>query len=219
MGLTVHFYSLQAQVRRGCRSICPTGTLTNVPGKRLIGSDVTKLHRKIEEMGQRIRQLEDALAIIQASVSPSEQHPLLRDEYLEIKFPLEASEDNKADQASELSDEVGTLTLDEDGHIRYLGRSGGTESLLDVRASLPIAHIVRLLVTGPTFRILRNQNLGTLLFPGKFSNFPIPSHSLEARGTFKALSPQSPVTSLTSRAQYHSVKRISRGDFGPRISS
>ncbi|KAL0069011.1 hypothetical protein AAF712_004004 [Marasmius tenuissimus] len=120
MGLTVHFYSLQAQ-----------GTLTNVPGKRLIGSDVTKLHRKIEEMGQRIRQLEDALAIIQASVSPSEQHPLLRDEYLEIKFPLEASEDNKADQASELSDEVGTLTLDEDGHIRYLGRSGGTESLLD----------------------------------------------------------------------------------------
>ena len=85
------------------------------------------MHRKIEGMGQRIRQLEDALAIIQTTVS-SEPHPLLRDEY-KIKFPFERSEDNDATQARalELTDELGTLNLDDDGGVRYLGRSGETE--------------------------------------------------------------------------------------------
>ena len=85
------------------------------------------LHRKIEEMSQRIRQLEDALAIMQASVS-SERHPLLRDEHLKVKFPPEDFEDNVTRASmSELADELGTLNIDEDGRARYLGRSGGTE--------------------------------------------------------------------------------------------
>jgi hypothetical protein len=36
-------------------------------------------------MGQRIRQLEDALAIFQSSVS-TEPHPLLQDDLLGVKF-------------------------------------------------------------------------------------------------------------------------------------
>ena len=85
------------------------------------------LHRKIEEMGRRIRELEDALAIMQASVS-SERHPLLQDEHLKIKFPPEHSKDNDIQTSGlELADGLGTLSMSEEGHARYLGRSGGTE--------------------------------------------------------------------------------------------
>ena len=76
-------------------------------------------------MGQRIQQLEDALAIVQASVS-SERHPLLLDEHLKIKFPPKDLNDTQA-SGSDLADELGTLNVTEDGHARYLGRSGGTE--------------------------------------------------------------------------------------------
>jgi len=89
--------------------------------------ETTLLHKKIEEMGQRIRQLEDALAIMQASVS-TERHPLLRDEHMNIKLPPEDVEENVTQTSgSELADQLGTLNISEDGHARYLGRSGGTE--------------------------------------------------------------------------------------------
>ncbi|KAG7098726.1 hypothetical protein E1B28_000639 [Marasmius oreades] len=130
-------------LRRGCGSVCPTGTLTNTPGKRMVVSDTTALHKKIEEMGQRIRQLEDALAILQSSIS-AERHPLLREEYLKIKFPPALSDTNLVkeekegsnSQDVELSDALGTLTLGEYGDTRYLGRSAGSESLLGVAAEL-----------------------------------------------------------------------------------
>ncbi|KAK1233165.1 hypothetical protein PQX77_003700 [Marasmius sp. AFHP31] len=86
-------------------------------------------------MGQRIRQLEDALSLLQASAS-SEPHPLLRDEFLKIKFPLEISEANRVEiealptQEVDLTEACGTLTLGEGGHTRYLGRTAGAESLL-----------------------------------------------------------------------------------------
>ncbi|KAL0072372.1 hypothetical protein AAF712_000135 [Marasmius tenuissimus] len=110
-------------------------TLTDASGKRVTVSETAALHRKIDEMGQRIRQLEDALSLLQASVS-SEQHPLLRDEYMRIKFPLSPFEDTKLEKEGvpagtvDLADAVGTLTLDEGGHARYLGRTAGPESLL-----------------------------------------------------------------------------------------
>jgi len=90
------------------------------------------MHRKIKKMGQRIRQLEDALAILQASVS-SEPHPLLGEEYT-TKFPFKRSEANDATQVaqvsvSELADELGTLDLLEGGHARYVGRLEGSEEV------------------------------------------------------------------------------------------
>ena len=54
---------------------------------RFVLADTEQLHRKIAEMSERIRQLEDALAIFQAGIS-SERHPLLRDELLTIKKQL-----------------------------------------------------------------------------------------------------------------------------------
>ncbi|KAL0072366.1 hypothetical protein AAF712_000129 [Marasmius tenuissimus] len=85
-------------------------------------------------MGQRIRQLEDALSLLQPS------HPLLRDEYLRIKFPPNAPEDTAVEkevstEVADLADEYGTLTLEEGGRTRYFGRTGVSESLMGGEAS------------------------------------------------------------------------------------
>ena len=82
-------------------------------------------------MGQRIKQLEDALAIFQSSVS-HETHPLLREELLTIKFAPGNAErpgvkESSPDNMSDTIDTLGTLTIDERGEARYFGRSGGSE--------------------------------------------------------------------------------------------
>jgi hypothetical protein len=83
-------------------------------------------------MGQRIRQLEDALAIFQASTGSNESHPLLRDELLSIKFGPEKSSVPPKPKLRETSfdsgvDALGTLTIDDDGAGKYFGPSAGSE--------------------------------------------------------------------------------------------
>ncbi|KAJ3719091.1 fungal-specific transcription factor domain-containing protein, partial [Lentinula guzmanii] len=123
--------------RRGCESICPCGILEAGVGTRFILASTDLLHSKISLMSSRIRALEDAVAIFQASVS-SERHPLLEDELLKIKFGSEVknSEDitaaNRSADATTL-DAFGTLTLGEEGEMKYFGRSAGSETLILVR--------------------------------------------------------------------------------------
>lgn len=127
-------------VRRGCPSVCPNGTLTTGHGTRYILADTAQLHQKIAEMGERIRQLEDALALLQASVS-KEEHPLLTvGKQLLIKFGPEVqdihhpAEARTPDQGGEVTahtlNALGTLTIDDRGHSQYFGTSAGTEALL-----------------------------------------------------------------------------------------
>lgn len=52
------------------------GTLTPGKGNRLVLTNTEELHDQIERLGIRIRELENALRILQASVSP-DPHPLL----------------------------------------------------------------------------------------------------------------------------------------------
>jgi len=95
-------------------------------------ADTEQLHEKIYEMSNRIRQLEDALAILQSSVS-DQRHPLLNDELLKVKFGSESinaretptSDEDHATQKS--IDALGTLTLGNSGKLQYLGRSAGSE--------------------------------------------------------------------------------------------
>jgi hypothetical protein len=98
---------------------------------RFVLADTTQLHAKISEMGQRIRQLEDALAIFQSGVS-SETHPLLRDELLKIKFGPEKGHVLEGDEPAEEPsinsiDALGTLTIGDRGEVKYFGRSAGSE--------------------------------------------------------------------------------------------
>ena len=93
-------------------------------------ADTEQLHRKIGEMSERIRQLEDVLAIFQAGIS-SERHPLLRDDLLSIKFGPEVrrtvDDEHARNVMSQTIDALGTLTVGEHGETKYIGRSGGSE--------------------------------------------------------------------------------------------
>ncbi|KAF9452456.1 hypothetical protein P691DRAFT_697077 [Macrolepiota fuliginosa MF-IS2] len=121
-------------VRRGCPSICPNGSLSTGQGTRFVLADTAQLHSKIAEMGQRIRQLEDALAIFQAGVS-TDPHPLLRDELLAIKFGPEKNHGSEKDThfpqpIIESIDAIGTMTIGDQGDEgKYFGPSAGSETL------------------------------------------------------------------------------------------
>lgn len=102
-------------------------------GPSFILADTEQLHRKISEMSNRIRQLEDALAILQSTVS-DQRHPLLNDDLLKIKFgaetlrsPRSSSPGDEQDNPRQSIDATGTLTLGESGEVKYFGRSAGSE--------------------------------------------------------------------------------------------
>lgn len=124
--------------RRGCSAICPNGSLTTGQGTRFVLADTEKLHQKIAQMSDRIRQLEDALSILQTS--PGEQHPLLHRDLLDIKsiIDLHAAVDeetvgrskHEVDDDSQYIESFGTLAIRDDGAATFYGPSAGSESLL-----------------------------------------------------------------------------------------
>lgn len=85
-------------------------------------------------MSQRIRQLEDALAIATNHHTASGIHPLLSDDLLTIKFGPESrtngeqstdSHEDESDTDHSLST-PGSLFRSPDGSTRYFGPSGGS---------------------------------------------------------------------------------------------
>lgn len=100
-------------------------------------ADTEKLHEKILLMSDRIRQLEDAVTVLQLSVAPREPHPLLRRDLLEVKSIIDlhvAVDEDKirkitepADDESQYIEAFGTLALRDDGAATFYGRSAGSE--------------------------------------------------------------------------------------------
>ena len=87
------------------------------------------LHKRIAKMTERIRQLEDALAILQARCS-NETHPLLRDEDVTSKMEPEDEEagpDVEPARNAEIIDAFGTLSVSHHGVSRFFGPTGGSE--------------------------------------------------------------------------------------------
>lgn len=95
---------------------------------RYVLANTEALHDKIREMCERIRQLEDALAILQATTT-SDPHPLLREELLAVKKGIEVTVHNSEDEDPDMTvaDGLGTLSISEKGVSRFIGRSGGLE--------------------------------------------------------------------------------------------
>lgn len=103
---------------------------------RFVLADTDKLHRKIADMSDRIRQLEDALAILQSTLT-REPHPLLHRDLLKIKSSIElhSAVDGDGDQDqlleetedSQYIDAFGTLAIRDDGAATFYGRSAGSE--------------------------------------------------------------------------------------------
>jgi hypothetical protein len=81
-------------------------------------------------MKERIRQLEDALAILQAK-SSNEPHPLLRDELLSANTDHDDEEmtdtEVKPVHSPDIIDAFGTLSVSEHGVSRFFGPTGGAE--------------------------------------------------------------------------------------------
>ena len=89
-------------------------------------------------MSERIRQLEDALAIMQSSVS-EETHPLLRDELLSLKVDKaeEATETEGAQEIPKGLEALGTLSISDKGNLRFFGASGGSEVCFSFLSMMP----------------------------------------------------------------------------------
>ncbi|TDL15877.1 hypothetical protein BD410DRAFT_777607 [Rickenella mellea] len=117
--------------RRGCASLCPNGSLATGQGTRSVLAATDHLHRRLSKMGERIRQLEDALAMLQSRVS-DETHPLLRDELLSLKVrkPEDERERQIGSGSEEFVDAFGTLSISDKGSSMFFGAAGGTERLL-----------------------------------------------------------------------------------------
>ncbi|KAH9951097.1 fungal-specific transcription factor domain-containing protein [Amylocystis lapponica] len=122
----------QSCQRRGCAALCPNGSLATGQGTRFVLAATEHLHRRVAKMNDRMRQLEDALAIAHARYS-DEPHPLLTDD----QESTPASQDDMSpfpELASSISPETidafGTLSVSDHGVSRFFGPTGGTEYLL-----------------------------------------------------------------------------------------
>ena len=78
----------------------------------MILANTEELHEKIANLCSRIRDLESALGILQASVS-TQPHPLLRDDLLQVKSPFPKVGENASERSVDLVDIV-SLVQDED---------------------------------------------------------------------------------------------------------
>lgn len=94
--------------------------------RRTATLETEKLHHKIFKMEQRIRQLEDALAILQSNVS-TEIHPLLAEQILPIKPKSDSGSGVTNDEIEETLNRFGTLAIGNSGEVKYFGALGGSE--------------------------------------------------------------------------------------------
>ena len=136
-------------------------------------------------MSQRIRELEDALALLQSNIS-TETHILLREELLSIKNSSErrpsAEPSVPGDSLAGPIDAFGTLTIGEIGEPVYFGASAGSEvrsstdiilecDLTDLKHLDLTKCILSLMTVGTcgylTFHFRQNQNQKRIHLPGK----------------------------------------------------
>ncbi|KAJ7282689.1 hypothetical protein C8J57DRAFT_1296122 [Mycena rebaudengoi] len=114
-------------IRRGCESICPTGTLRSTGrGKRSVMSDVPRLTSVISQMGERIRALERAVANTDSGLGgSSDPHPLLS----------RAPTPTRPSTPIIKSEPLGSLSVNEAGDALYFGPTAGTEALFSIEGS------------------------------------------------------------------------------------
>ncbi|KAH9053248.1 hypothetical protein EDB87DRAFT_1581148 [Lactarius vividus] len=99
--------------------------------KRFVVAATEYLNHRIDRMGDRIRELEDALAVLQGSYS-SEPHPLLCEGSLLVDTdkPDERPQESEGEGIDEVTKSLGTLTVSDHGVSRFFGSTGGSDILL-----------------------------------------------------------------------------------------
>ena len=106
------------------------------------------LHRRITKISTRVRELEDALAALQAEHS-NEPHPLLRDDLLSANI-LDEEDPTSGDLTAgppsmeqKIMDGFGTLSISDHGVSRFFGPTGGPEVRVQSMA------LVSMILTNP----------------------------------------------------------------------
>ncbi|KLO13295.1 hypothetical protein SCHPADRAFT_904359 [Schizopora paradoxa] len=125
-------FPCSACIKRGCSQICPDGSLTTGKGNRFVLANTEALHEKIEELSHRVRALEDALGVAHKAIS-SERHPLLSDELMRIKNPLERdviAEPPRVQDEEDTIDAVGSLSISHTGRANFYGQTANAWYLL-----------------------------------------------------------------------------------------
>ncbi|EAU90340.1 hypothetical protein CC1G_09022 [Coprinopsis cinerea okayama7 len=123
-------------VKKGCSAICPDGSLTTGKGNRFVLANTEVLHDKINLLANRVRALEDALAQSH-SLNSNGVHPLLTEELLQIKRPLErerpdeASKEGKS-EGGETIDALGSLSISQSGRSTFFGTAANSWYLLQI---------------------------------------------------------------------------------------
>lgn len=84
-------------------------------------------------MAQRIRQLEEALAILQSNFT-TKPHALLT-QGLHLKYSDPGLSGDQTDEISDATYAFGTLTIGDSGEAKYFGPSAGSE----VRGQVPVS--------------------------------------------------------------------------------
>jgi hypothetical protein len=94
------------------------------------------LHRRIAKLSGRIRQLEDALVVVQSRNS-SDPHPLLHEDLLlsideNDDEPIMDESSGGSDPSSDVIAALGKLSISDHGISRFFGPTGGLEVRTDL---------------------------------------------------------------------------------------
>lgn len=103
---------------------------------RFVLASTQELHEKIAELATRVRQLEDGLRSSHAQLS-SESHPLLSEDLLRIKAPLQREPaphrnnlqitvKEEEDQNPDVVDAFGSLSITLSGRAKYFGQTANS---------------------------------------------------------------------------------------------
>lgn len=102
---------------------------------RFVLASTQELHEKISELANRVRELEDALRSSHSHIS-SEQHPLLTEELLRIKAPLQrevpslktssAVAVKEEESNPDVVDAFGSLSISLSGRAKYFGQTANS---------------------------------------------------------------------------------------------
>ena len=94
---------------------------------RFVLASTQDLHQKIEELSTRVRDLEDGLRASHAMHS-QDNHPLLSEDLLRIKAPLQRenlaiANGNSDEPGGDVVDAFGSLVISDTGRTSYFGQA------------------------------------------------------------------------------------------------
>ncbi|KAF9258724.1 hypothetical protein L218DRAFT_1063037 [Marasmius fiardii PR-910] len=174
-------------VKKGCGAICPEGSLTTGKGNRFVLANTEVLHEKITQLATRVRTLEDALALSHSTQSAL-PHPLLSDDLLQIKRPLErerldhpTTKDVK-EEGGDTIDAMGSLAISPGGRTTFFGQTANSWYLLQNEGSDEEE------ARSPTLEPIMPTDIPWLSF-----SFPFASSTEGLRGTIISLLPKAPI--------------------------